>query len=100
MLKVIHLAAPLLLSSALLQGAAVAAPAHNYCQSSPLRSDAVDFPSKHAWHLFLMLNHPALDRAIARGQADCTKPIDLPGSTAVGKVGATQAKMMFLEKCS
>ncbi|MBZ9772257.1 hypothetical protein [Mesorhizobium sp. CO1-1-8] len=83
MLKVFHLAAPLLLSSALLHGAAVAAPAHNYCQSSPLRSDAVDFPSKHAWDLFLMLNHPALDRAIARGQPDCTKPIGLPGSTAV-----------------
>lgn len=83
MVKAFHLIAPLLLSSALFQGVAVAATDHNYCQSAPLRSDAVDYPSKHAWDLFLMLNHPALDRRIARGQPDCTKPIGQTGSTAV-----------------
>ena len=55
----------------------------NYCQSAPIRADALDFPSKHAWDLFLMLSHPAVDRQIERGRADCTKPIGTPGTTAV-----------------
>ncbi len=56
---------------------------HNYCQSFPIRANALDFPSKHAWDLFLTLSHPALDRKIERGKPDCTKPIGTPGTTAV-----------------
>ena len=60
-----------------------AATPKDFCQSAPLRSDALDFPSKHAWDLFVTLNHPAVDRSIERGRADCTKPIGTPGTTAV-----------------
>jgi hypothetical protein len=69
---------------------------YNYCQSAPLRSDAVDFPSKHAWDLFLMLNHPAVDRTIERGQPDCSKPIGAPGSTAVWESWRNGASEVFL----
>jgi hypothetical protein len=56
---------------------------YNYCQSSPLRSDALDFPSKHAWDLFVNINHPAINEAISRGVPDCSKPIGTPGTTTV-----------------
>jgi hypothetical protein len=55
----------------------------NYCRTIPLRSDAVDWPSKHAWDLFVSLNHPALDKKVARGVPDCTKQFGSPGTTSV-----------------
>jgi len=55
----------------------------NHCQSAPVRSNALDFPSKHAWDLFVALNHPALDEAIVRGMPDCSTPFGTPGRTSV-----------------
>ncbi|QND61616.1 hypothetical protein [Mesorhizobium huakuii] len=55
----------------------------NYCQTTPIRGDAFDRPSKHAWDLFVSLNHPAIDRKIARGTPDCFKPFGAPGATSV-----------------
>jgi hypothetical protein len=55
----------------------------NYCRTIPLRSDAIDWPSKHAWDLFVSLNHPAVDKKVARGVPDCTKQFGSPGMTSV-----------------
>jgi hypothetical protein len=62
---------------------AVAAPLQNYCRTIPVRSDASDWPSKHAWDLFISLNHPALPKTVARGVPDCSKPFGTPGTTSV-----------------
>jgi hypothetical protein len=55
----------------------------DYCRTIPLRTDAADRPSKHAWELFIYLNHPAVDKKTARGVPDCTKPFGTPGTTSV-----------------
>ena len=55
----------------------------NYCRTIPLRTDASDWPSKHAWDLFISINHPAADKKIARGVPDCTKRFGSPGETSV-----------------
>ena len=64
-------------------GVAQAQSAANHCKVKPTRADALDFPSRHAWHLFISLNHPAVDEAIERGRPDCTRPIGAPGSTVL-----------------
>lgn len=55
----------------------------NQCRVAPVRTDAMDWPSKHAWQLFVALNHPAIDRKLARGVPDCSKPFGLAGATSV-----------------
>lgn len=55
----------------------------DYCRTIPVRSDASDRPSKHAWDIFISLNHPAVDKTVARGVPDCTKPFGAPGTTSV-----------------
>lgn len=70
------------LQAMLLVTAGIAAP-ENYCRTIPARSDALDWPSKHAWNLFIMLNHPAMDKKFGRGVPDCTRPFGSPGSTSV-----------------
>ena len=47
----------------------------------PIRDDAMNNPHKHAWDLFLALNHPAKDPKIERGVADETKHIGDAGLT-------------------
>ncbi|WP_144030580.1 hypothetical protein [Bradyrhizobium japonicum] len=64
------------------QSKARAAP-QNFCRTIPDRANASDWPSKHAWDLFVSLNHPAIDKSIARGVADCSRPFGDPGSTSV-----------------
>ncbi|SFL35855.1 hypothetical protein [Methylorubrum salsuginis] len=51
------------------------------CQFNIRRSDAVDFPSKHAWNLFMYLNHPADKKTGRRDKPDCSIPIGTPGTT-------------------
>jgi hypothetical protein len=50
-------------------------------QVVPVRDDAMNNPHKHAWDLFLALNHPAKDPAVERGVADPTKRVGDPGLT-------------------
>lgn len=45
----------------------------------PQPADAMSDPSKHAWDLFEMVNHPAKDPRIERGVPDMTKKIGDPG---------------------
>ena len=47
------------------------------------RTDALDCPSKHAWDLFIMVNHPALDPTQGRGLPDSAKPLGAVGSSSV-----------------
>lgn len=56
---------------------------NNHCKVELRRADAVDFPSRHAWNLFVKLNHPAMNETISRGTPDCSKPIGTPGTTSV-----------------
>jgi hypothetical protein len=65
-------------SAAFTQGAP-----QNSCRTIPVRGNASDWPSKHAWDIFISLNHPALSKTVARGVPDCTKPFGAPGTTAV-----------------
>lgn len=71
--------------------------ANNYCQTTPVRSNALDLPSKHAWDLFVVLNHPAVDEEIERGQADCTLPMGSPGSTSVWETWRNAETEVFLD---
>ena len=43
------------------------------CNSAPLASDALQYPSKHAWDLFIALVHPAMPIDVARGEPDCSE---------------------------
>lgn len=69
--------------------------AANFCQTKPTRQDALDWPEKHAWNLFIWLNHPAIDEAIRRGVPDCSKPIGAPGTTAVWETWRNAATEVF-----
>ncbi len=59
------------------------APSLAMAQVTPNREDAMNFPSKHAWNLFLLVNHPAKDPKLGRGQPDLSKSIGTPGTTSV-----------------
>jgi len=72
------------------------ATAGGYCKVVPSRADAVDWPSKHAWELFIALNHPAIDENIERGVADCSKPIGTPGTTAVWETWRNASTEVYL----
>lgn len=69
----------------------------NYCKVVPVRANALDFPSKHAWDLFLSMMHPAKDIAVARGEPDCTKPIGAPNTTSVWETFRLARTEVFLD---
>jgi len=71
-------------------------PRRNYCDTTPIRADAFDRPSKHAWDLFVSLNHPAIDRKIARGVPDCSTPLGRPGTTSVWETWRNAASEVYL----
>ena len=68
----------------------------NHCRVKPNRSDALDFPNKHAWNLFMMLNHPASNPDISRGEADCSKPIGAIGTTSLWETWRLARTEVFL----
>jgi hypothetical protein len=68
----------------------------NYCRTIPIRSNASDWPNKHAWDLFVFLNHPALDKKFGRGQSDCTKPFGAPGTTSVWETWRNASSEVYL----
>jgi hypothetical protein len=67
-----------------------------YCAEAPVRTEALDNPSKHAWDLFLTLNHPAKEKTVARGEPDCSKRIGTPGTTAVWETWRNAATEVYL----
>ena len=67
-----------------------------YCGNAPNRTDAMDFPSKHAWNLFMSLIQPAKDIKTARGQPDCAKKIGTPGTTSVWETWRLARTEVFL----
>ena len=69
-----------------------------YCAEAPIRTEALDNPSKHAWDLFLTINHPARDKTVARGEPDCSKRIGTPGTTAVWETWRNASTEVFLKK--
>lgn len=62
------------------------------------RTDAVDCPSKHAWDLFLLVNHPAADPKKGRGIPDSGKKIGEPGTTVVWETWRLASGEVFLEQ--
>ena len=62
------------------------------------REDAFNFPSRHAWNLFLTVNHPAKDPRLGRGLPDLEKRIGTPGTTVVWETWRLSEKEVFLEK--
>lgn len=58
----------------------------------------MNFPSRHAWNLFLLLNHPAKDPKIARGQPDLTKAFGTPGTTSVWETWRLTGTEVCLDK--
>ena len=67
-----------------------------FCGISPLRTDALDHPSKHAWDLFIVLNHPAKPKTSGRGEPDCSKRIGEPGTTAVWETWRNAGSEVYL----
>jgi hypothetical protein len=72
-------------------------PPMNYCRFTPNRAEALDFPSKHAWDIFLTLIHPAKDMKVARGEPDCSKPVGAPGTTSVWETWRLARTEVFLQ---
>ncbi|MDE4922903.1 hypothetical protein ACUXAV_005818 [Cupriavidus metallidurans] len=70
--------------------------AANYCRVAAVRGDALDWPAKHAWNLFLLLNHPALDKKFGRGLPDCTKPVGVAGTTALWETWRNASSEVYL----
>ncbi len=68
----------------------------DYCPGVPVRTDALDNPSKHAWDLFVTLNHPAKAKTVARGEPNCSKRIGTPGTTAVWETWRNAATEVYL----
>jgi hypothetical protein len=62
------------------------------------REDAINFPSRHAWNLFLTVNHPSKDPKLGRGVPDLTKPIGTPGTTVVWETWRLSASEVFLAR--
>src|SRR5688572_13887170 len=76
---------------------ACACPVIIQAQVTPSREDAMNFPSKHAWNLFQLVNHPAKDVSQGRGIPDLDKPIGEPGTTVVWETWRLSEKEVFLE---
>lgn len=97
MLRVVRAAVLAVSGSIVMAGSAVPQePRRNYCDTTPIRGDAFDRPSKHAWDLFVSLNHPAIDRKVARGVPDCSKPLGTPGTTSVWETWRNAASEVYL----
>jgi hypothetical protein len=62
------------------------------------REDAFNAPSKHAWNLFQLANHPAQDPKLGRGLPDLSKKIGAPGTTVVWETWRLSETEVFLEK--
>lgn len=84
------------LASSLLGGSVLGQVGRNYCRDDPRRSDALDFPSRHAWNLFIKLNHPALTPDVLRGEPDCDKPVGTPATTVVWETWRLARTEVFL----
>ena len=69
-----------------------------FAQPLPSREDAFNNPSRHAWNLFLQVNHPALDPKLGRGIPDPSKKIGTPGTTVVWETWRLSETEVFLEK--
>lgn len=69
----------------------------NHCKTTPSRVDAFSFPNRHAWNLFIMLNHPALESEYVRGEPDCNKPFGAPNSTSMWETWRLARTEVFLE---
>lgn len=92
--SLIKLAASILICS--IYSTSIQSASVNYCQTTPARGNALDLPSKHAWDLFLTLNHPALDKKLGRGVADCSNPIGTAGTTTVWETWRNAASEVYL----
>ena len=68
----------------------------NYCKVSTIQSDALHFPSRHAWNLFLLLQHPARIDGFVRGEPDCSVPLGAPGKTSVWEIWRLASHEVFL----
>ena len=68
----------------------------NFCKVHAVRSDALSFPSRHAWNLFVMLHHPARIDGFVRGEPDCTVPFGTPGRTSVWETWRLASHEVFL----
>jgi hypothetical protein len=60
-------------------------------------TDPFNNPSRHAWNLFLRLNHPAQPISQGRGLPDSTKKIGEPGTTAVWETWRLASAEVFLQ---
>jgi len=76
--------------------AAAAATESGGCGVTLVRTDAMDAPEKHAWNLFMVVNHPAQDIKKARGEADCSKALGAPGTTSVWETWRLARTEVFL----
>jgi hypothetical protein len=65
--------------------------------AQPFSDDILNNPSKHAWDLFLRLNHPAKPTSVGRGLPDETKQIGAPGTTTVWETWRLSSKEVFLQ---
>jgi len=65
---------------------------------APVRTEAMDAPSKHAWDIFVALSWPALDPAKTgqRGVADTSKPFGAPGTQTVWETWRQATPEVFL----
>jgi hypothetical protein len=95
-LKRMHFAWALIGLCVILDPGAAKPEAINHCKTTPQRVDALDFPSRHAWNMFMILNHPAADKTVARGSPDCTKPFGAPGTTSVWETWRLARTEVFL----
>lgn len=66
------------------------------CGIKAVRTEALDAPEKHAWDLFLILNHPAQDIKKARGEPDCTKKLGASATTSVWETWRLARTEVFL----
>jgi hypothetical protein len=88
MTRIIGFAAFLLASS----------PSMTFAQVALNREDAINFPSRHAWNLFLTVNHPAKDPLLGRGLPDLEKRIGTPGTSVVWETWRLSRTEVFLPK--
>ncbi|MBR1032809.1 hypothetical protein [Bradyrhizobium liaoningense] len=91
-----HFLWPLLGVAIIVDSGIATAESINHCRTMPQRVDALDFPSRHAWNLFMVLNHPAADKTIARGSPDCAKQFGTPGTTSVWETWRLARTEVFL----
>lgn len=69
-----------------------------YCVPQPIRTEALDNPGKHAWDLFITVNHPAKNKKDGRGLPDCSKPVGAAGTTSTWETWRNAGSEVFLTK--